>query len=80
MMQVKTNEQVSATRKVLYAEYPQQVGDCFIEIREWSTANGDHVELIVEFGQMDLSGDVVTQCKVMPFFMTVREVLQEIGQ
>lgn len=79
-MMATINEVKVATFKVLYAEHPEKVGDCFVEVRMWETTDDNHAELIVEYGQMDISGDVTTTCNVMPFYMTVREALQAIRE
>ena len=74
-MQIVDTQHI-ATFKILYAEYPQDSGDCFIEIRQQETAGNEQVELIVEHGQMDMLGDVVTTSTVVPFHFTVRQVLE----
>lgn len=79
-MMATINDVKVATFKILYAEHPEKVGECFVEVRMWETADDAHAELIVEYGQMDISGDVITTSKVMPFYMTVREVLQAIRE
>lgn len=79
-MNANKKSKQKASFKVLHARHPQKVGDCFVQVRMWETADDDHVELIAEYGEMDASGDIVTRCQVMPFFMTVPEVLQVIGQ
>jgi len=71
--------QQTATFKVLHAERPQKAGEGFIEIRQWETADGKQIELIVEHGQMDLFGEVITSCTVMPFYFTVQEVLEQLN-
>lgn len=64
---------------VLYAEHPQQVGDPFVEVRQWKLIGQDDTDLIVEHGQLNQDGELQTECQVMPFFMTVREVLKIVG-
>lgn len=68
-----------ACLKVLYGDYPECEGDSFVEIRQWETADGNNSDLIVEHGQLDEAGELQTQCRVMPFFLTVREVLETVG-
>lgn len=70
--------QQTATLRVLYEETPIKPGDCFVQVRRWETAVGEQIELIVEHGQLDETGELNTQCQVVPFFKTVREVLTEI--
>lgn len=65
--------------KVLYAEYPEYEGDSFVEIRQWETADDASSDLIVEYGKLDEAGELQTQCRVMPFFLTVPEVLATVG-
>ncbi|HRX00243.1 MAG TPA: hypothetical protein P5280_12180 [Cyclobacteriaceae bacterium] len=77
-MQLLENQQI-ATFKVLHAEHPEKAGDCFIEIRQWETVDGKQIELVVEHGQMDLFGEVITSCMVMPFHFTVPEVLERLN-
>jgi hypothetical protein len=72
------NQQV-ATLKVLYEETPQKPGESFVQIRQWETAVGDNSELIVEYGQLDLFGDLHTECQVMPFHMSIREILTNLS-
>lgn len=74
-MQIVKKQQI-ATFKMLHAEHPEKSGDCFVEIRQWETADGKQIELVVEHGQMDLFGEVITSCTVMPFYFTVQEVLE----
>ena len=69
-----------ASLKILYEEIPTIPGDCFIQIRQWETAVSENSELIVEYGQLDESGELITQCQVMPFFMTVRDVLEQFAE
>lgn len=77
-MQYFKNQQTT-TFKVLHAERIQKAGDGFIEIRQWETADGKQIELVMEHGQMDLFGEVVTSCIVMPFYFTVQEVLEQLN-
>ena len=76
-MNIKTNQM--ALLKVLYLEQPHQSGDPFVEIRQWETADGINSDLIVEHGQLNAAGELETECQVMPFFMSVREVLVMVG-
>lgn len=68
----------SATLSILYAERPTLAGDCFIEIRQWATPSNEISELVVEYGRLDESGELTTQCDVMPFHSTVRDILKQI--
>ncbi len=77
-MQVITTNQQQAALHILYSEQPEKPGDHFIEIRQWQTAGSEQAELVVEHGQLDETGELQTDCRVMPFFMSVREVLAEI--
>lgn len=77
-MQDLITKQEQATLQILYSEVPVNPGDPFIEIRQWQTAVGEQTELIVEHGNLDEAGELQTQCQVMPFFLSVREVLAEI--
>lgn len=79
-MNATVTDSRGATLKVLYSEQPRKAGGCFVEIRLWETGSGEKIELIAEYGQMDLTGELVTQCQVMPFYMTVREVLEAIAR
>ena len=54
-------------------------GDNFVQIRQWETAVGDSAELIIEHGQLDERGDLQTSCEVMPFHLSVREVLANLS-
>ncbi len=67
-----------ATLKILYEETPIKSGDDFIQIRQWETAVGENSELIVERGQLDEAGDLQTESQVMPFYMSVQDVLVNI--
>jgi hypothetical protein len=73
------NNQQPATLKVLYSELPIQPDDCFIQVRQWETADGESSDLIVEYGRLDEAGDLQTESRVLPFFMTVREALATVG-
>lgn len=68
-----------AVLEILHEQAPAQAGDRFVQIRRWETAVGANAELIVEHGTLEKSGDLVTQCVVMPFFMSVQDVLVNIG-
>jgi hypothetical protein len=70
----------TASLNILYSEMPQATGDLFVEIRQWETADSQQQELIVEYGRLLEDGDLQTQVKAMPFYLTVRELLQELNQ
>ena len=72
------NNQI-ATMNVLYSEHPQQSNDQFIEIRQWETVDGEAMELIVEFGRLNAAGELSTQCQIMLFHLSVREILVEVN-
>lgn len=67
-----------ASMKVLYEEIPIISGDSFIQIRQWETGVDEQTDLIVDYGQLDETGELQTYCQVMPFFKSVEEVLTEI--
>lgn len=64
-----------AVLKVLYCERPEVAGEVFVEVRQWETVNGERLELVAEYGRLNEVGELVTVCQVMPFFLSVREVL-----
>ena len=69
-----------ATLKILYSEYPDSTNGRFLEIRKWETPGGDHCELIIESGLENESGELETQCQIVPFYLTVAQVLQGMNQ
>ncbi|MEM7334748.1 MAG: hypothetical protein AAF490_21910 [Chloroflexota bacterium] len=69
-----------AVMEILHEESPDKVGERFVQIRRWETTVGENAELIVEHGTLNDFGELITQCHVMPFFMTVSEVLMSIGK
>ncbi len=77
-MILNENSLQPASLKVLYSELPIQPDDCFVQIRQWETADGESSDLIVEYGRLDETGDLQTECQVLPFFMTVREALATV--
>lgn len=77
MLMTKVNQAV-AVLSILHQQMPQKVGDCFIEIRQWQTESDEHAELIVEYGRLDGTDELETQCQVMPFFMSPQEILASL--
>ena len=75
-MSVKSSQE--ATLCLLYAKQPESAGDSFIEIRRWEVPEQERIELIVEHGWLDEDGELTTSCTVMPFYLTVSEVLATI--
>ena len=70
----------SAVLTVLYTLEPQDVGDPFIEVRRWETISGEYSELIVETGYVDETGELQTNCQVLPFHLSINQVLHSIGR
>ncbi|MBK8905474.1 MAG: hypothetical protein IPM53_30100 [Anaerolineaceae bacterium] len=75
-MILNENNPQSATLKILYSEYPDSNNGRFLEIRKWETPCGDHCELIVESGEINSDGELVTVSQVLPFFLTVAQIFQ----
>ena len=71
--------QAGAVLNILHQQIPQAVGDCFIEIRQWQTDRDEQADLIVEFGRLDGTGELETECRVMPFFMSPQEILASLN-
>lgn len=76
---MNNHDRQSATLSILYAKRPIHEGDCFIEIRQWETPLCEASELVVEYGRLDESGELITQCAVMPFYSTVGDILLQIN-
>lgn len=68
----------NATFSILHAEHPLHPGDRFIEIRQWQTPDCNTIELIVEYGRLDESYELRTKCQVMPFYLTVSDILSQL--
>ena len=64
---------------ILYQQQPTDLDRRFIEIRQWLTAEGDYSDLIVEHGRMDNSGELLTDVKVVPFFLSTEEALESVN-
>ena len=69
----------AAVLSILHQQIPQAVGDCFIEIRQWQTDRDEQADLIVEYGRLDGMGELETECRVMPFFMSPQEILASLN-
>ena len=74
-----TDTQAVAVLSILHQQIPQEVGDCFIEIRQWQTEGDEQADLIVEYGRLDGMGELETECRVMPFFMSPQEILASLN-
>ena len=64
---------------ILYQQQPTDLDRRFIEIRQWLTAEGNYSDPIVEHGRVDKSGDLLTEVKVVPFFLSMEEALESIN-
>ena len=73
-----TATQTVAVLSILHQQIPQEVGDCFIEIRQWQTESDDQADLIVEYGRLDGTGELETACQVKPFYLSPREILASL--
>lgn len=69
----------AAVLSILHQQISQAVGDCFIEIRQWQTQPDEQTDLIVEYGRLDGTGELETECRVMPFFMSPQEILASLN-
>ena len=78
MLMTATN-QAMAVLNILHQQIPQAVGDCFIEIRQWQTESDEQADLIVEYGRLDDTGELETECQVKPFFMSPQEILASLN-
>jgi hypothetical protein len=67
------------TLHILYQQQPIDLDRCFIEIRQWLTAEGKYSDLVVEHGRMDNSGELLAEVKVVPFFLSAEEALDSIN-
>ncbi|MCA9942042.1 MAG: hypothetical protein KC449_01105 [Anaerolineales bacterium] len=74
-----TDTQAVAVLSILHQQIPQEVGDCFIEIRQWQTESDEQADLIVEYGRLDGDGELETKCQVKPFFMSPQEILASLN-
>lgn len=74
-----TATQAVAVLSILHQQVPQEVGDCFIEIRQWQTESYEQADLIVEYGRLDGDGELETECQVKPFFMSPQEILASLN-
>ncbi len=74
-----TTTQTVVVLSILHQQIPQEVGDCFIEIRQWQTESHEQAELIVEYGRLDGTGELHTRCEVKPFFMSPQEILASLN-
>lgn len=64
---------------ILYQQQPTELDRRFIEIRQWLTVEGEHSDLIVEHGRLNDSGELLTEVKVVPFFLSTEEALDSIN-
>mgnify|MGYP000865981624 FL=1 len=78
-MLMTAENQAVAVLSILHQQIPQEVGDCFIEIRQWQTEDDEQAELIVEYGRLADDGELLTQCEVKPFFMSPQEILASLN-
>ena len=74
-----TTTRTVAVLSILHQQIPQEVGDCFIEIRQWQTEGDEQADLIVEYGRLDGDGELETACQVKPFFMSPQEILASLN-
>ncbi|MCO5191434.1 MAG: hypothetical protein M9941_10325 [Anaerolineae bacterium] len=65
----------TATLHILYAEHPVAPGDHFVEIRQWQASGDDYTELVIETGQLNEDGDLITTCHVLPYYFTLGDVI-----
>lgn len=68
-----------AVLNILYSEEPVRVGDRFLQIRQWVTPSGEYSDLIVETGRLQPNDDLETECRVMPFYNTVADVISTLA-
>ena len=68
-----------AVLSILHQQIPQAVGDCFIEIRQWQTESDEQADLIVEYGRLDDTGELETECQVKPFYLSPQEILASLN-
>ena len=78
MLMTATN-QAMAVLNILHQQIPQAVGDCFIEIRQWQTESDEQADLIVEYGRLDDTGELETECQVKPFYLSPQEILASLN-
>ena len=78
MLMTATN-QAMAVLNILQQQIPQAVGDCFIEIRQWQTESDEQADLIVEYGRLDDTGELETECQVKPFYLSPQEILASLN-
>ena len=78
-MLMTTATNAAAVLSILHEQIPQTSGDCFIEIRQWQTDRDEQADLIVEYGRLDGMGELETECRVMPFFMSPQEILASLN-
>ncbi|MCA9943736.1 MAG: hypothetical protein KC449_09660 [Anaerolineales bacterium] len=69
----------AAVLSILHQQIPQAVGDCFIEIRQWQTDRDEQADLIVEYGRLDETGELETECQVKPFYLSPQEILASLN-
>ena len=74
-----TATQAVAVLSILHQQIPQAVGDCFIEIRQWQTDRDEQADLIVEYGRLDDTGELETECQVKPFYLSPQEILASLN-
>ena len=78
MLMTATN-QAMAVLNILHQQIPQAIGDCFIEIRQWQTESDEQADLIVEYGRLDDTGELETECQVKPFYLSPQEILASLN-
>ena len=78
-MLMTTANQAVAVLNILHQQIPQAVGDCFIEIRQWQTESDEQADLIVEYGRLDDTGELETECQVKPFYLSPQEILASLN-
>ena len=64
---------------ILHQQIPQAAGDCFIEIRQWQTDRDEQADLIVEYGRLDDTGELDTECQVKPFYLSPQDILASLN-
>lgn len=74
-----TATQAVAVLSILHQQIPQKVGDCFIEIRQWQTEGDEQTDLIVEYGRLDDTGELDTECQVKPFYLSPQDILASLN-
>lgn len=57
-----------AVLKVFYEQWPDGPGGVFVQVRQWETGDGEHVDLLLECGRVDAFGELTTETRPLPFY------------